>query len=351
MDLSSDLQASVIEAAGSHTALNIVGGNSKSFYGRTPTGTSLEVSGNSGIIDYQPGELTLTARGGTSLSEIYSVLDEHKQMLPFEPPSFGEHATLAGTVACGLAGPRRPWTGSVRDYLLGVRVLTGTGKDLRIGSPIMKNVAGYDLFRPMARAMGTLGILLEVTLKVLPSPACELSLSMDCTLDDATAWLNRWQRESAPISAACHLDDTLYIRLSGPEQSIDSGSKSLGSESNLIDNNFWKELNEQRLAFFSSDAPLYRVNVPVTSRLPEQAGRWLVDWAGQQRWLYSSMSLDEVQLMAAAEGGNACAFRNGNRTNDVFQTLPAPLMAIERRIKQVLDPEHILNPGRMYKDL
>lgn len=351
MDRSADLQEQLVAAVASKTPLNITGGNSKTFYGRHPTGVVLDVKDNTGIIDYQPGELTLTARGGTPLTEIHAALQEHGQMLPFEPPAYSEHATLAGAVASGLAGPRRPWTGAVRDYILGVRILTGTGKDLRIGSPVMKNVAGYDLFRPMAGAMGTLGVLLEIILKVLPAPLAEQTLAIPCSRTEASAWLTDWQRASLPLSATCHVGDILTIRLSGPKLAIAAGCKRLGREFQLADNDFWYHLNEQQLPFFAHDGPLYRINVPAMACLPEQAGQWLVERAGQQRWLFSDLPLEEVQAMAAKVDGHACVFRNGDRNADVFHPLPDALMALHRRIRTVLDPHRILNPGRLYREL
>jgi glycolate oxidase FAD binding subunit len=351
MDRSADLQEQLVAAVTSKTPLNVTGGNSKAFYGRRPSGDVLDAKDNTGIIDYQPGELTLTARGGTPLTEIHAALEENGQMLPFEPPAYTAHATLAGAIACGLAGPRRPWTGAVRDYLLGVRILTGTGKDLRIGSPVMKNVAGYDLFRPMAGAMGTLGVLLEIILKVLPAPLAEQTLAIRCSRTEAAGWLTDWQRASLPLSAACHVADTLTIRLSGPEPAIVAGRNRLGREYQHVENDFWHQLNEQRLPFFAHHAPLYRINVPAMACLPEQAGQWLVEQAGQQRWLFSDLPLEEVQAMAAAVGGHACVFRNGDRDADVFHPLPDALMTLHRRIRQVLDPHRILNPGRLYREL
>lgn len=351
MDLSSELQSRVLEAHASGTALNIVGGNSKSFFGRDPSGITLEVSGNKGVLDYQPGELTLTARGGTSMREIAELLDAHDQMLPFEPPWFGSEATLAGTVACNLSGPRRPWMGAVRDYLLGVRILTGTGKDMRIGAPVMKNVAGYDLFRPMAGAMGTLGILLEIIIKVLPKPRHERSLSIQCDAEEAVQLVTSWQKSSVPLSGACHLDQTLNIRLSGDTRSVDSSAERIDIPAEDIENTFWHELNEQKLPFFDDNAPLYRLTLPATAQLPTEIGTQLIDWGGRQRWLNSEMSLEEIQRIAEKLGGHASVFRNGDRTADVFHPLPAPLMNLGNRIRSVLDPKRILNPGRLYKDL
>jgi glycolate oxidase FAD binding subunit len=285
------------------------------------------------------------------LHDVTSALNEQGQMLPFEPPGFGPDATLAGTIACGLAGPRRPWTGAVRDYLLGVRILSGTGKDLRIGSAVMKNVAGYDLFRPMAGALGTLGILLEVIIKVLPRPALERSFTLACNVAEATRMLIDWQRASLPLSGACHIDDTLYIRLSGSLQSVKTASATLPNSMRAIDDAFWHQLNEHTLPFFSDNAPLYRLTLPATASLPAALGQQAIDWGGRQRWLYSDLAFDEIQRMAIEQRGHACAFRNGDREADVFPRLPAPLMKLEQRIRRVLDPDRIINPGRLYRDL
>lgn len=351
MDLSAELQSRVVAAHASGNALHIVGGNSKSFYGRNPSGITLDVKGNRGVLNYQPGELTLTARGGTPMREIAELLDTHDQMLPFEPPSFSDEATLAGTIACGLSGPRRPWTGAVRDYLLGVRILTGAGKDMRIGAPVMKNVAGYDLFRPMAGAMGTLGILLEIIIKVLPKPRHERSFSIHCDAEEAVRLVTTWQKASVPLSGACYSDGTLNIRLSGDAQSVETSAGRLDASIEDIDNSFWHDLNEQRLSFFIHDTPLYRLTLPATAHLPAEFGNQIIDWGGRQRWLQSDLSLQEIQRKAEELGGHASVFRNGDREAEVFHPLPAPLINLEQRIRSVLDPSRILNPGRLYKDL
>jgi glycolate oxidase FAD binding subunit len=183
----------------------------------------LDVSGHRGIVAYEPTELVITARAGTPLAEIEALLAANNQMLPFEPPHFSEQTTLGGMVAAGLSGPRRPWGGSVRDAVLGVKLLNGRGEVLRLGGQVMKNVAGYDVSRLMVGAMGTLGVLLEVSVKVLPRPACERTLVFDSTTKPP-------RLSEMPISASLELDGRLYLRLSASSRCVEMAADSLGGE-------------------------------------------------------------------------------------------------------------------------
>ena len=164
------------EARRQKATLKIRGQGSKSFYGRPCEGEVVDVSPHQGIVSYEPTELVLTGCAGTSLAAIEAALSEAGQMLPFEPPHYGEGATLGGTLACGFSGPRRPYAGAARDFVLGTQVVTGKGEALRFGGAVMKNVAGYDVSRLMVGSLGTLGIILEASLKVLPRPGAEITL-------------------------------------------------------------------------------------------------------------------------------------------------------------------------------
>lgn len=353
MDIAEQLQQQIINASNERQALVITGNNTKAFYGCLidKKSSPLHVSGHSGIIDYQPSELTITARAGTPLIEIIEQLAKHGQMLPFEPPTFNDKASLGGCIATALAGPRRPWTGSVRDYVIGMRILTGDGKDIRVGGKVMKNVAGYDLFRPMAGALGTLGVMLDITLKLLPQPEHEISFSMQTDTAMMQAMLHDWRRASMPLSAASYHDGCFNIRLSGSAAAIEAAISKLPSAMQEGSNDYWHKLNEQQLPFFDGPSPLYRLFVPANAPYDTLPGENRIDWAGSLRWLKTSATFNDVQKQAAALGGTASVYRNGDRDEDVFAPLADPLFALHKRIKKVMDPTGILNPGRFYRDL
>ncbi len=178
-DISEALEARVEAAIADRTPLAIIGGGSKQFMGRSIQAEDFDVGAHQGIVSHEPSELVVTVRAGTPLEILETALAERGQMLPFEPPRFGERATIGGTIACGISGPRRPYAGAARDFVLGVKLLNGRGEILRFGGQVMKNVAGYDISRLMTGAMGTLGALLEVSLKVLPTPAATQTVSFE----------------------------------------------------------------------------------------------------------------------------------------------------------------------------
>ena len=283
------LQERISAAAANHTALVIQGGGSKPFYGRAVAGQPLAVGGYRGIIDYTPSELVISARAGTPLSELEATLAQHGQMLAFEPPHFGATATLGGTIACGLSGPRRPWTGAARDFVLGVNCINGKGEYLRFGGQVMKNVAGYDLSRTLTGSLGTLAVLLDVHLKVLPRPEQDITLLQPCTATEAIERCNRWSAQPLPLSGACHFDHQLLIRLSGNARGLAPAVRSLGGEQLDDSSRFWEHLREQQLPFFDTTRPLWRVSVaPATAPLALD-GEWLMDWGGAQRWLATDL--------------------------------------------------------------
>ncbi len=349
-DLGPVLQERVRQARQDGTALRVRGGGSKDFYGRVPRGAPLEVSGHRGVVDYEPTELVVTARAGTPLITLEALLHEHAQMLPFEPPHFGPGATLGGAIACGLSGPRRPYAGSVRDFVLGVRCLTGRGEVLSFGGQVMKNVAGYDISRLMTGALGTLGILLEVSLKVLPRPARELTMSLAMTPDEAVRTMNRWAGRPLPISATCYLEGRLWVRLSGSEAGVVAAAEALGGEALAQGARFWETLREHRHGFFQDERPLWRLSVPPAAPPLALHGDVLLEWGGAQRWFKGDVTAERLRRRAAELGGHATVFRHGDRGGEVFHPLSAPLMALHRRLKEVFDPDNLLNPGRLYPD-
>ncbi|MFJ4431106.1 glycolate oxidase subunit GlcE [Pseudomonas sp. NPDC089395] len=345
-DMSQDLLEQVNQALNLGTALRIQGGNSKAMLGRPVAGEIVDTRNHRGIVSYDPTELVLTARAGTPLLEIEAALHEAGQMLPCEPPHLGPEATLGGMVAAGLSGPRRPWAGSVRDYVLGTRVITGHGKLLRFGGEVMKNVAGYDVSRLMAGSFGCLGLLTEVSLKVLPRPRQCLSLRLALDRHQALAELAEWGQQPLPISAACHDGEALYLRLEGGEGSVQSARQRLGGE--VLDSRFWSDLREQRLAFFDAPAPLWRLSLPTATAELDLPGQQLIDWGGAQRWLKSSAPAQQIREQVAKVGGHVTGYALGD---DSSAPLPAALMRYHRALKQQLDPQGLFNPGRLYPDL
>ena len=345
------LQDKVQAAAAAGTALCIQGGNSKSFYGRTPHGEVLSVKDHQGILDYTPSELVISARAGTRLTELESVLEQEGQMLAFEPAHFGEGATLGGTLACAFSGPRRPYAGAARDFVLGVNCINGTGEWLRFGGQVMKNVAGYDVSRTLTGSLGTLAILLDIHVRVLPRPETEITLQQSCDAETAIQRCNAWAAQPLPVSASCHLDGQLFIRLSGMEQGVQSAAASIGGEPLPDAARFWQQLREQQLPFFSGELPLWRIAVPAATGILPFEGDSLLDWGGAQRWLRSAQAADSIRAITGSAGGHATLFRGGDRSGEVFHPLQPALLSLHQRLKKTFDPAGILNPGRMYREL
>jgi glycolate oxidase FAD binding subunit len=337
-------------ASESGTPVVIRGSGSKSFYGRPVDGTPLDISAHTGIIDYSPPELVITARAGTRLADLEDALAAEDQMLPFEPPHFGPDATLGGTIACGLSGPRRPFTGAARDFVLGITCINGRGELLRFGGQVMKNVAGYDISRTLTGSLGSLALLLEISLKVLPRAQRELTLRRQASETEAIALFNRWAGQPLPLSAAAFVDGELRVRLSGFEQGVAAAADVVGGEEIQDGDAFWQGLREQTLSFFTGDRPLWRVSVPPASAPLQLEGETLLDWGGAQRWIRTDRPADVIRRAAGAAGGHATRFRDHDR-DDVFHPLPAPLLALQQRLKASFDPAGILNPGHMYPGL
>ncbi|MBN3862010.1 glycolate oxidase subunit GlcE [Pseudomonas frederiksbergensis] len=345
-DASDALLEQVRQARENATPLRIQGANTKAFLGREVAGEILDTRAHRGIVSYDPTELVISVRAGTPLSELFAALDAAGQMLPCEPPSFGEGATVGGMIAAGLSGPRRPWSGSVRDFVLGTRVISGLGTHLRFGGEVMKNVAGYDLSRLMVGSYGCLGVLTEVSLKVLPKPRQCLSISLDLDCARALANLAQWGQQPLPISAASHDGQRLYLRLEGGEGSVTAAHQRLGGEP--LDSGYWSDLNEQRLDFFNEGLPLWRLSLPNNLGPLDLPGEQMIDWGGAQRWLKSAA--DDIQSRALEFGGHATCFSHGV-TETPFQPLAPALLRYHRQLKAQLDPQGLFNPGQMYAEL
>src|SRR6266849_2781440 len=342
-----------IRAAGrSRRALRLRSGGTKDFYGQALEGEVLDTRGYGGIVTYEPSELVITARCGTGLAEIEAAMRERGQMLAFEPPHFGE-ATIGGTIAAGLSGPRRQAAGALRDFVLGVKIMDGRGEVLAFGGQVMKNVAGYDVSRLMAGSLGTLGSILEVSLKALPLPVAEATLKLELPEDKAIEQLNRWGGKPLPISASAWAGGELRVRLSGAAAAVAAAQKKIGGE--LVDaaqgERFWTGIREQTDPFFRNDAPLWRISVPSTAPPLKLPGEPLIEWGGALRWLCSRADARTVREAAKRARGHATLFRGGDKSVGVFQPLAPALMKIHKELKREFDPQGIFNRGRMYPDL
>jgi glycolate oxidase FAD binding subunit len=346
------LSEKVRESAESRAALRLRGGGSKDFYGQALQGDVLDMRVHSGIVAYEPSELVITARCGTPLAELESAMRGRGQALAFEPPHFGD-ATVGGAVAAGLSGPGRQAAGALRDFVLGVKVMDGRGQVLSFGGQVMKNVAGYDVSRLMAGSLGTLGIILEVSLKALPLPAAEATLRLELPEDRAIEQLNRWGGKPLPISASAWNDGSLAVRLSGAAAAVKEASGKIGGarveDAQAL--KFWNGVKEQTDRFFRDDAPLWRVSVPSATPPLKLQGEQLIEWGGALRWLRSHADARTVREAARRAGGHATLFRGGDKSAGVFQPLAPALLKIHRQLKREFDPQGVFNRGRMYSGL
>ncbi|KAF0191265.1 MAG: glycolate oxidase FAD binding subunit [Gammaproteobacteria bacterium] len=350
-DKSNELRDTVLEAANAKTPLRIQGSGSKDFIGQAPSGERLSLREHRGIVNYQPNELVLTARAGTRLADIESQIAQHRQMLPFEPPHFGPDATLGGTIACGLSGPRRPYAGSARDFVLGVRMINGKGEILRFGGEVMKNVAGFDASRLMVGAMGTLGVLLDISMKVLPRPETEATLVFELGAAAAIDRMTQWSGKPLPISAACHDGQRLHLRLSGAASGVNAARQRLGGETLNSADAFWRSVRELSHPFFDDDAPLWRYSLPPATAALTFSKHWFIDWGGAQRWVKTVLPANIVRETAARAGGHATLFYSVRRESTFFHPLTPAALTLHKRLKAAFDPHGILNPGRLYRDI
>ena len=338
-------------AAARKTPLRIRGGGTKDFYGEPCAGEILDTRPLAGIVDYEPTELVITAGAGTPLADIEAAIRARGQMLAFEPPHFGAGATLGGCVAAGLSGPRRASAGAVRDFVLGVRILDGRGDSLRFGGTVMKNVAGYDVSRVIAGSLGTLGLVTEVSLKVLPVPVAEITLRLEKSAAEAIALMNEWGGRPLPISATCHCDNLLTVRLSGAAAAVRTARDRIGGEEVSDAAAFWTAVREQTLPFFAGAQTLWRLSVKSTTPPLNLPGPQLIEWGGALRWLAGDGDARLVREAAAYAGGHATLFRARDRAAGAFQPVTPTLATLHRRLKAAFDPAGIFNPGRMYPDL
>ncbi|HEY8252894.1 MAG TPA: glycolate oxidase subunit GlcE [Burkholderiales bacterium] len=342
------LADSIREAAARHRPLRLRGGGTKDFYGNALRGEVFDTRGYSGIVAYEPTELVVTARCGTSLSELEKRLEANSQCLPFEPPHFGPGATIGGCVAAGLSGPRRASAGALRDFVLGVKLIDGRGQALSFGGQVMKNVAGYDVSRLVAGSLGTLGLIAEVSLKLAPKPQAERTVRLDASQARALELMNRWAGQPLPVSATAWHKGELTVRLSGSGAGVRAATAGIGGAA--LDEPFWSGIREQSHAFFFGPEPLWRLSVPSTSPPLELQGRQLIEWGGALRWLKSSEDPKTVRAAAKRCNGHATLFRAPDKTAGCFSPLEPVLARVHGQLKSAFDPAGIFNPGRMYPE-
>ncbi len=340
--------------------VDIRGGGTKAFYGEPPRGEPLDTSGLAGISSYDPSELVVTARAGTALADLETALEERGQCLPFEPPRFSSGGTVGGMVAAGLSGPARANLGAVRDHVLGVTLLNGRGEVLTFGGQVTKNVAGYDVSRLIAGSLGILGVICEVSLKVLPVSPATRTLCFDWDEDRALEQLHTWGSQPLPLSASAWHEGELHVRLAGAAAAVSAACTQLGGTELAAEaaTSQWLSLRDHTQQFFAlgeaqlaGGERLWRLSVPATAARVKLPGRQLIEWHGAQRWWRTTAAAREVRGAAAQVGGHATMIRGVDKSDGVFTPVSDVLMRIHRGLKQAFDPACIFNPGRLYAEL
>jgi FAD/FMN-containing dehydrogenase len=350
----------VMLAQADGAALDIRGGGTKSFYGGVPKGEPLPVAGLAGISSYEPTELVVTVRAGTPLAELETALEERGQCLPFEPPRFAPGGTVGGMVAAGLSGPARATVGAVRDHVLGLTLLNGRGEVLSFGGQVAKNVAGYDVSRLIVGSLGILGVICEVSLKVLPAHRATATLCFDWEESRALEQLRMWASRPLPVNASAWHEGRLHVRLAGAAAAVSAACGKLGGA--VVDpevaGTWWRGVRDQAQDFFSLSASelsagqsLWRLSLPATAASVKLPGRQFIEWHGAQRWWRTAAAAEEVREAAARAGGHATLTRGARTAEAVFSPVSEALMGIHRELKRAFDPAGIFNPGRLYAEL
>ncbi len=329
--------------------VSVVGGETQSFLAGALVDPPVSMREYSGVINYEPTELVLTARAGTTLLEIQNLLTASKQMLPFEPPIYDVESTLGGTIATGLSGPRRIQLGSVRDAILGVRLINGLGQHLKFGGEVMKNVAGYDISRLSVGAYGTLGILTDISIKVLPAPENEQTRVFSVDAQGALSMLAAMGRSPYPVSAATWVDGRLYVRLSGNSRGVDAAAAAIGGDCFDDADDFWHSIRQHRhAAFCRPNQWLWRLSVPATTAI-EACPATIIDWAGAQRWVFAPPDDFSLFADAARVGGHAMCFAKDRSAGTGLQPLEPALARLNQRVRNAMDPYHLINRGRLFE--
>jgi glycolate oxidase FAD binding subunit len=339
--------------------LRIQGGNTKAFYGEALQGDVLDTTALAGISAYEPSELVVTVRAGTRLAELEAALAEKNQHLAFEPPRFGQASTVGGMVAAGLSGPARATAGAVRDHVLGATLINGKGDVLSFGGQVMKNVAGYDVSRVLAGSMGVLGVIAEVSLKVLPQPVATATLRFEMPQAEALAQMHRWGGQPLPISATAWWEGMLVVRLAGAQAAVASAQQQLGGEAIEpgMAMTFWQGLRDHSDEYFvgaakaamsdTGSVALWRLALPQTAAPVDLPGEQLIEWGGAQRWLCSAASAAQVRTAAQQAGGHATLFRARDRSAGVFHPQFGAVARVQRELQRAFDPDGVFNTGRL----
>ncbi len=353
-DFIKDCQAQVTSAAQHKETLCIVGNNTKAFLAPPSAAQTLSLSAYAGIVSYEPTELVVTAKAGTTIAALTQALSEQGQMMPFEPPTFAEQDTLGGVIACGLSGPRRPYTGSARDFVLGTSVINGQGEHLRFGGEVMKNVAGYDVSRLQTGARGTLGVILDISMKVLPRPETETTLVFEQETPNDLAPQIKLARQPLPVSASVVIDKQRFVRLSGSQASVDASVQRLGGQVLHDDAAFWQSIKNLTHPFFAAsdgDAnSLWRISIADYAPALPLVGQWCLDWGGAQRWLITDEAPTAVFAACAAAGASATCYRHSDPAAQRYQPLDDTLLSLNRAVRQSFDPHGVFNPDHFHTE-
>lgn len=335
----------------SKTVLHIKGGGSKLFFtGRNPDAEVFDCSTYNGIVSYEPSELVITVRAGTTLKAVESMLASKGQQFPFEPPAYSSATTVGGMVASGFSGPRRPYAGAVRDAVLGVKMLNGKGEVLQFGGQVIKNVAGYDISRLVTGSFGTLGIILEVSIKVVPKPVAENTFYREVAPGRIFSEIRKLRCATNSITGLACDGERIFYRLAGSKQSLKQIAQKLGGDTESETQQFWKSFNNQQLDFFNDDAPIWRISVPPATSELDFAGDSVLDWGGALRWVKSSKSACDIKAMASAAGGHAMLFRSASKQSMSGELLSPAAEMIHQRIKKSFDPHAIFNTGYLFPE-
>lgn len=352
----------ILQASKEKNILRITGSGSKDWYGNNLKGTPLPTKEYQGIINYQPDELVITVKSGTSVQEIENALAKNNQQFAFDPPHF-EGATIGGMVCSGLAGPGRATVGGLRDFVLGANIMDGRGEIMNFGGTVIKNVAGYDVSRLLPGSLGTLALLLDVSIKVLPKPAASATLQVNMQQGDAIALINQLASQPWPINASCWIGETmgtLYLRLNGAKAAVQTAITSFKNNFNMqlmadeTAHDFWVSIRDQQHPWFTknSSQPLWRLAVAPTSQALPLTGETVIEWHGGQRWLRNDISSEAIKAIARSHGGHASVFKSATKTSDMFSSLKehpltAALAPIEERLRKSFDPAGVFATERL----
>jgi glycolate oxidase FAD binding subunit len=362
-DISAQLIEQVNTALSKRTSLRIQGNNTKSQLGRSGTrntteeAETIDLSPHKGVVQYEPVELILTARAGTTLAEIDNVLAKHNQMLACDPRRYNGKATIGGSLASNQSGNARPWTGSLRDHVLGIKLINGKGEHLQFGGQVLKNVAGYDVSRLQAGAMGTLGVITEVSFKVLPNPATSITLVKELSAGEALQEMNQLARSAKPLTGASWVDGKLYLRLQGAHSAVSATSEQWQKQCQaqtlepVQAGAFWHDLREHKLKFHEqqkADEPLWRFSVNPNAAHFLSDEQWAFNWVGAQRWLKGSFDAKQLRYFAREAGGEVQLYEGGDRSGEISFIANDTLKQIHTNLKAAFDPQGIFNPGRLY---